>query len=201
MGFSSQSHRGQAHTLEAIVAALVLMTSVAFTLQMTAVTPLSASTSSQHIENQLQASADGVLATAQTKGELKRALLFWDHEDGAFHNTTGNIYYTQQTAPHEFGARLERAFGDRGIGYNVYVSYYSTGGGQRIDRHIYHGAPSDNAVRSTTTVTLTDGATLYNATGAETNISLNDSTFYAPDYSTGSPLYNVLKVEVVVWRI
>jgi hypothetical protein len=177
------------------------MTSVGFVLQMTAVTPLSASTSSQHIENQLQASADGVLATAVNQDELKPAMLFWDHDSGAFHNTSGQIYYTRQTAPHEFGERLERAFGDRGIGYNVYVTYYSKGGGQRIDQVIYHGAPSDNAVRSTTTVPLADGESLYDHTGAETNVSLNASSFYAPDFSESSATYNVLKVEVVAWRI
>ncbi len=66
--------RAQAHTLEAIVSGMLLLASLVFALQMTAVTPLSASTSSQHIENQQQAIGHGVLASAVAEGALKPAV-------------------------------------------------------------------------------------------------------------------------------
>ena len=67
--------RGQAYTLEAIIASVLLISSLVFALQVTVVTPLSASTSNQHIENQQRASAAGVLTAAQETGALKDAVL------------------------------------------------------------------------------------------------------------------------------
>jgi hypothetical protein len=193
--------RGQVHTLEAIVAALLLLTSVVFALQMTAVTPLSASTSSQHIENQLQASAEGILSSAAAHGELKPAILNWNKTRGAFHNTTSKRYFTRHAPPNAFGDRLERAFDDRGIAYNVYVTYYAGGNSRRIDRFVYRGAPSDNSVRTAKSVVLTDDDTLYDETMTKTSTRLDDSLFYAPDVGEDSPTYNVVRVEVVAWRI
>jgi len=56
--------RAQAHTLEAFAAAILLVAALTFALQATAVTPLSASTSNQHIENQQRAVATDLLATS-----------------------------------------------------------------------------------------------------------------------------------------
>lgn len=193
--------RGQVHTLEAVIGALLLLTSVVFALQMTAVTPLSASTSSQHIENQQQASAEGILAGAAEQGELKRAVLFWNSTRGQFHNTSGEIYYDSSSPPNGFGDRLERAFDTNGIAYNVYVNYYTVGGGRRIDRMVYQGEPSDNAVRAARTVVITDGDRLVAANGTVSNDRVERGNFYAGDMSPGSPTYNVVRVEVVAWRI
>jgi hypothetical protein len=193
--------RGQVHTLEAIVAALLMVTSILFALQITAVTPLSASTSSQHIENQQQASVEGVLAAAAENGDLHRAALAWNGSSGRFFNTTDEDYYTSRAPPNAFGDRLDRAFGSQGIGYNVYVIYYTAGGGRRVQEMVYQGEPSDNAVRAGRTITVTDNTTLYDHETNPTGTELDVTTFYAPDVSTDSPLYNTMRVEVVVWRI
>ena len=157
--------RAQVHTLEAIVAALLLLTSVVFALQMTAVTPLSASTSSQHIENQQQASAEGVLASAVESGALRRAVLYWNETGERFHNTSSETFYTVNAPPNEFGGMLERQFGDRGIAYNVRVYYRTASGNVGEQLMVNQGEPSDNAVMSARTVVLTDDARLYNETG------------------------------------
>ncbi len=192
--------RGQVHTLEGVIAALLLVTSVVFALQMTAVTPLSASTSSQHIENQLQTSAQGVLAGAAAADELEPAILAWNHNQSRFHGTTSERFYVQKTPPNAFGDRLERAFGDRGIAYNVYLRY-GVGGGLQETRYVYRGAPSTNAVRASRTLLLTDTDTLYNQSMAPTNHTLNGTELYVPNVDQASPTYNVIRVEVVVWRI
>ena len=75
--------RGQIYTLEAVIAAVLLVSSLVFALQVTAVTPLSASTSNQHIENQQRASASGVLTAAEEAGILQDAVLFWNDSDSA----------------------------------------------------------------------------------------------------------------------
>lgn len=199
--------RGQAHTLEALVAAFLLLAGVTFALQVTTVTPLSASTSSQHIENQQGATADGVLATAAETGALKRAVLFTD-ETGDFHNSTEDGYYTSRVPPNQFGQMLERAFESRGIVFNVYVRYQTSDGLIKQKRMVYRGVPSDNAATAVRKVTLVDDDVLYadsdNDSIAEpTTTTVKDSSLYrdAVNGESGDGLYNVVEVEVVVWRM
>jgi hypothetical protein len=196
------SSRGQAHTLEAITASILLIGGLVFALQATAVTPLSASTSSQHIENQQRATAQGVLAAATDRGALKVAVLNWNESAGEFYGAPGNESYYQNTAPNNtFGDISDRAFADRGIVYNVYVEYERSDGRRTKQRMVYRGEPSDNAVTATTMVTLTDDDVLYdeNAMATDTTVQTT-SDFYAPDTSSSTGLYNVVEVEVVVWR-
>lgn len=215
-------NRGQAHTLEAIVGALLLLTSLVFALQVTAVTPLSASTSSQHIENQQQASAQGALAAAEKEGVLKPAVLYGNdgadgNDDGrfAFHEISASAQYYVNRAPRNgFGAILERTFAGRGLAYNVYVNYETSTGSARR-RMVYQGDPSDNAVAAQSTVTLYDDDVLYvpadgdpDTFGAKrcdpadsscSDLASAGDEFYAQDMASGR-VFNVVEVEVVVWR-
>jgi len=190
--------RAQAHTLEAVVAALLLLTSVVFALQITAVTPLSASTSNQHIENQQQASAAGALSIAHESGALEDSLLYWNTSGDRFYNATPNGYYTR-TMPTAFGEMLERSFGDRGIAYNVNLIYATDSGGVGREELIYRGVPSDNAVVTTRTVVLTDDDRIRHA-NTSAGDRVDETRFYAPDVGDGG-YYNTIRVEVVVWRI
>ena len=187
--------RGQAHTLEAIVAGVLLLTSVLFALQITAVTPLSASTSNQHIENQQQAGAEGVLSIAAENGELKDAVLYWNRTSQRFHNGTVNGYYTK-SMPTPFGRMLERSFADRGIAYNVYVSTYGT---NQRDAMIYQGEPSDNAISASRSLVLTNSTRLLTSE-MEPGVKINETNFYASNIGA-SGYYNTIEVQVVVWRI
>ena len=87
-----RSRRGQAHTLEAVVAALIVLAGIGFALQLTAVTPLSASTSSQHLENQLKATGQGVLASTAASGDLGRAVRYWNGSTEQFHGADNEDY-------------------------------------------------------------------------------------------------------------
>ncbi|WP_372912726.1 hypothetical protein [Salinigranum sp.] len=202
--------RAQAHTLEAVTAAILILGAVVFALQITAVTPLSASTSSQHIENQLAATSDGVLTSTEESGALRRAVLYWDEPQAQFHGADGGPYYTNDEAIDNttFGRRLVEAFADRSIAFNVRI-FYRTPGGMDDIRFVYRGEPSDNAVTVTRMLTLYDDDVLYAddpsdgvmvALPTEQNVSSAPS-FYAPDVASGSGVYNVLRVEVVVWRM
>lgn len=194
--------RGQAITLEAVIAGMVLLSSLVFALQMTAVTPLSASTSSQHIENQLEASAEGVLAASVEDDSLKRAILYFNESAASFNNANFQGYYAGQPPDIEFGRTLEWAFDRRGIAYNIYLTY-DVGGTDRERTMFYRGEPSDNAVSASTIVVLTDDDPLYEGTptAEPRSVTVTDPNFYADDQSTGNRLFNVVKVEVVVWRI
>lgn len=209
--------RGQAYTLEAIIAALLLVSSLVFALQVTAVTPLSASTSNQHIENQQRSTAAGALAAADESGALKDAVLYWNESGETFWNP-GDDYdrmqrgaYTNEYPPNEFGAILERSFSGRGLAVNVDVRYQDGEHSWSSQRMVYRGSPSDNAVTATRTVTLYDDDTLTQPEDTDnperqptvsTGEELDDiETFYAGDESEQSGVYNVVQVEVTVWRM
>jgi len=199
--------RGQAHTLEATIASLLLLSAIIFALQMTAVTPLSASTSSQHIENQQRSTAEGVLATAAEEDALKPALLYWNESrnPSRFHNgTEGEPYYTggSEYPNHRFGQLLNRAFSDNGIAYNVNLRF----AGVSADpvQYIYSGEPSDNAVTASQTIAIYDDEHLYDRDGTRNSTEVSSSDYnstlgFTPDSS--STLHATVRVEVVVWQI
>ncbi|PSQ17875.1 hypothetical protein BRD02_02530 [Halobacteriales archaeon QS_8_69_73] len=192
--------RGQIYTLEAVIAAVLLMSSLVFALQVTAVTPLSASTSNQHIENQQRASASGVLTAAEEAGALKDAVLFWNDSAEQYHDAAGRReYYTSDYPPNEFGNITERAFAGRGLAVNVRIYPYANS--TDTTRLVYRGEPSDNAVSASRTVTIYDDDELT-APGATTTAAGAGSFDEAvPEDSTGNSVYNVVRVEVTVWRM
>jgi len=193
--------RGQAHTLEATVAGLLMLSSLIFALQMTAVTPLSASTSSQHIENQQGATGQGVLAAAAQQGALKPAVLYWNNSSARHHDVGVQRFYTSGPPDNRFGAMLERAFNENGIAYNVYFRFQNAEGEPITRRYVYSGVPTDNAVTATHTVTLWDDDPLYDADGTPNSTRLGTQNMTYPMPDTGANLYNTVRVEVVAWRI
>lgn len=136
--------RGQAHTLEAFVAALLLVGGVIFALQATAVTPLSASTSNQHIENELRTDANDLLAVTAANGDLERAVLECD---------PGNAT-TRGGPANGFGAALNETFVDRGVAVSVRVIYRNDSGVTFVDPMVDMGDPSDSAVTSSRPVSV-----------------------------------------------
>jgi hypothetical protein len=196
--------RAQAHTLEAVTAGMILLASVVFALQVTAVTPLSASTSSQHIENQQQSSAVGVLDTARETGALKAAVVHWDDTNGTLHGVSAGAYTTDaEVNETRLGRMLLDTFQSRGVAFNVYVTYTGDTGTVARERFIYRGEPSDNAATATTSLALYDDDPLYDANGTATDTTVNGSSTYGNFVPSGSDtgLYNVVRVEVVVWRM
>lgn len=194
--------RAQAHTLEAFIAALILVSGLVFASQATAVTPLSASTSNQHIENQHQAVANDLLTVAAEDGSLSEAAVYWAPEDG-FIGSQDQVYYTK-TPPtsHPLSDSLNSFFADRHLAYNIDVIYQrsSTEADRRTQPMIVMGSPSDNAVSATRTVVLYDSMELP----GEEPILLTDAKkgeFYADDIDQDSQVYNVVEVRIVVWRL
>jgi hypothetical protein len=203
---SDGADRGQAHTLEAVIGALLLLTSVLFALQSTAVTPLSASTSSQHIENQQQERAQGLLAAAAENETLKPAVLYYNETGERFHGADGDRGEYAGTRPNvTFAQMLNRTFTSQGIAYNVRFEYQTNNGtGTNSQRFIYNGVPSDNAVSASWTTVLDDSDHLYTAGSSpdsSARIGANTTDFYIPDTSPDTDLYNIVRVEVVVWRV
>jgi hypothetical protein len=195
--------RGQGHTLEAVAAAFLLVASVGFALQMTAVTPLSASTSSQHLENQLRFTASGVLASAEETGGLSRAVRYWNDTGGGYWNSPNGDYYTNAPPNNTLGNAFNRTFDERNVAYNVWIVYQTSGGITEERRLIYRGQPTDHAIRVSRTVTIMDRDPLIDADGSVNGtVTVSDAdTYFLQDTSPGEPIRNVVRVEVVAWRI
>ena len=214
----SDRRRGQAHTLEAVIGSLLLIAALLFAMQATAVTPLSASTSNQHIENQQRAVSHGLLATAADDGTLKETLLYWNGtpRDGIAENDAEGFvgsaaeetYYRNGTAPTTFLETLNRTLGEQQVAYNVNIRYHiansSTGEivGWRTRRLVKMGQPSDNAVTASRMITLYGDDRL---TGPSTTRLDDGAAFYAPplgDAVVGDSLvYNRLEVRIITWRM
>ncbi|WP_280585544.1 hypothetical protein [Halorubrum sp. Boch-26] len=199
----SSEDRAQAHTLEAFAAAILIVAGLAFALQATAVTPLSASTSNQHLENQQRAVANDILETSAANGDLRDAVLRWDPVNETFTDGRSPSYFTGGGPPNGFGAALNESFGDRRIAFNVHIRHGSDNGAETT--LVSMGSPSDNAVTATRTVVVTDDANLTAPGYDDTTLgALSDGTkdgeFYAADAAAGA-IYDRLEVRIVVWQL
>ncbi len=193
--------RGQAHTLEGIAAAILVLASVIFALQVTAVTPLTASTASQHIENQQQGAANGLLAMADEQHILRETVLYWNASGAKFHGSGNETYYTSGGPPTEFGHHLNETFSENGIAFNVYLKYLTEDGQQRERTLVDLGRPSDHSVVVHRSVPIYDDDHIRDADGSLNSTTVEETTFFAPDVDPDSHLYNVIQVEVVIWRM
>jgi len=192
--------RGQAHTLEGFAAAVVLLSGVLFALQATAVTPLTASTSNQHIENQQGAVAEGTLSAAASNGTLRPALLYWNSSTERFLGSGDDGVYAAGGPPIPFGGTLNETFGEDRVAFNVDVGYRRADGGWARTRMVYMGSPSDNAVAATRSVVLYDDDPLADGSG-NVSAAADLGRFYADDADPDGPLFGVMEVRIVVWRI
>ncbi|MFD1566944.1 DUF7288 family protein [Halolamina litorea] len=179
---------------------MLLLASVLFALQVTAVTPLTGSTSSQHIENQQAALAEGVLAAEADNGTVVPSLLYWNESAGSFHGAPVAGYHSGGP-PTAFGRVLDATLRERNIAFDVNL-FYVRGGGADRERHsmVDLGSPSDHASAATRSFTLYDDDRIRYANGSA-GPTLANATYFAPDAAPDSRVYNVIEVEVVVWRM
>lgn len=194
--------RGQAHTLEGTTTALLVLTSILFALQMTAVTPITASTTNQHIENQQQAAARGVLSTAAAEDAISAALRRWNETEGTFVGANTDGHYVAGRTTSEFGELLQETFATESVAYTVAFVYLTESGEDRSDPHVFvsSGDPSDSAVTVTRTVTVFDAETLLDASGNATAGDVEGSGLFR-GHDLPGPIYNVVEVRVIVWRV
>ena len=194
--------RAQAHTLEAFVAGLLVLSGIVFALQTTAVTPLSASTSNQHVGNQQRTAATGVLDAAAANGTLRDAIVDWNASEGTFTGASGEGY-RNAGPPNPFGHALNRTFGDQRTAFNVDLYWTDNGTTAGPRALVDMGTPSDDATVASRNVVLYNdtrlsGPSSVTVAEAQTNAS---TTFYAPDAARGQRLFNVVEVRITVWRI
>lgn len=204
----SKNKKGQAYTLEAIAAAVIILSSIVFAQQVTAITPLTASTASQHVENQQGELAKGFLITTNENGELKRTLLYWDETNHRFYDSSGATnYYDTKTPNNKFGSYIDSYFLDQGMGVQIEITYYvreSDGSlTSNTQPYIKLGTPSNNAYITTTTVPFYDSDKLRDSTDSKTSktIKSEENNMYMPDIGGSNELYNIVEVKITIWRL
>lgn len=190
----------QAYTLEAVLAAVLLVASLAFALQATAVTPVSPGESSTDEAVQRASVAAGALDAAVANGSVKRAVLAWNDSRDGFAGATEEGYFVTGDPPTAFGEAMHRTLSTDSVAYNVDLVYLTPEGGYRTEPLVDQGSPSDGATRVARTVTLYDDDRLTRLDGQERNVTVSETEFFAPDADPDSDLYNVIRVEVTVWR-
>lgn len=203
---ASGSDRGQAYTLEALIAALLLVTAVLFALQSVVITPTSAGTLDRDVQSQLQHEASDVLVTAANEGELSRMARYWDCSDGGF-ATQRNAgawveddgYATDRVPVEDLASVLAQSF-DPTTRYNVLLIYDNDRSDdvQNVSRLVYQGAPSEESVSASYMVTLTDDQRVTDPEHRHQTLADCNSP-PIKDAHTGSTVYNVVEVRVVLW--
>lgn len=192
--------RAQAFTLEAVLAAVLLVASLAFALQGTAMTPASPSEASTNEAVQRASVAAGVLDATVADGSARRAVLAWNESTDGFLGATDEGYYVTGEPPTAFGETMHRTLADDRVAYNVDLVYLTADDEYRTQTLVDQGSPSDAATRVARTVTLYDDDDLTRLDGSERSVTVSEVDFFAPDADPDGDLYNVIRVEVTVWR-
>jgi hypothetical protein len=205
------NERGQAFSLEGVIASLILLSAILFALQSLIVTPTTSGTVDPDVRSALGQQANDILVTTaenETFG-LSDLIRYWDQSDRTFYNATNaRVGYGDSGPPKAFGTMLSETFDERSRLYNVEMRYLAQNTTETMSRTpiVFRSAPSENAIVATYTVTLYDNQTLTSPTAS--NVELieldtdpndgNDGYYPIPDAIDG-PVYNVVEVRVIVW--
>jgi hypothetical protein len=194
------STSAQMHTLEAIIAAMIMVGIIIFAVQATSLTPLTSSTANAHIEAQLQSMGQDMLNTLSYSSygedsQLKEDIENWDGNEYVWNGSAYQIFDSENETLQNSSLAdvLLMVAVPRGIAHNVHFGWVDENGILRDRRYIYNGEPSDNAVIISKKILLSD-----NDVG-------NTSTFYAntsiPDADSVTDFYNIVDVRMTLWRM
>ncbi len=193
--------RGQAFTLEGLVAGLLIIGALLFAMQAVVVTPGSPGAD---VEPEIRQQAVDILDIASQDGSLSEMVRYFDNDSsetfaGAENPTVG---YGSHLPDTHFGTLLNDTLYQRGKVVNVIVEY-STNGSVGTDtlRLIYRGSPPSASTVASTTLTLYSNQTLTGPNGNETTLerATEAGTFAIPNVDPDGPLHNVVHVRVIVW--
>jgi hypothetical protein len=206
----SSDRRGQAFTLEGLVAALVLVGALAMSLQADVVTPTTRGTVDEDVRTDLrQQVRDSLsLAASEDPADLSVLVRNWEPNGRTFAGAENpQIGYGMDGPPLLLGRLLNTTFSQRGYLYNVEVVYRTADPGRNRQLvMVRQGTPDENAVVAARTVTLYDNMTLTSRGAGDAELweygtSVGDGSggyYPVPDVVDG-PVYNHVEVRVTVW--
>ena len=201
--------RGQAHALEGVMAAMLVVIAVMLAYQAIVLTPTTAGTVDRDVKSHLGTRAGDVLTAAGSDGSLSRMIRHWNasgnNGTGTFVGADGQAESGYTFLPQSDFRQVVRELTDDGYVINIYLETRMRDSTE-TNRYILvkQGEPSSNAGVASRTVTLYDHQhqTRWNGT----NLAGNESTrrlgelgndYFADDLE--GPVYNVVTVRVEVW--
>lgn len=201
--------RAQSFTIEALVAAVLLLGTIFLVVGAGGVTPTTASTSSQEVPDHHRAVAAGALDAALRDEQVRPTLLYWNETNGTFWGAEEYGAYVDGPPPTPFGERLNESFAGLSVAYNVNLVVVDDESQIVRQPLVQQGTPSDDAVTVSRVVTLYDDDVLYDEHWHQSNVTLNKSTtyynssttYFVDDAAPDSQVYAVVRVEVVVWPV
>ncbi|GAB3668766.1 DUF7288 family protein [Halopiger thermotolerans] len=207
--------RAQAYTLEGFIGAMVVLMAVLFALQSAVISPTTGGLADRTVQAQLQQETQDALtvAAANENGNLSTMLRYWEEDDGdiVFKGTdqpgpNGEQVYSADTFGGNFtlGQIFDQRLTETGRNYNVELRYANGSSGEFETTHlVYQGSPASSAQTASYIVTLYDNQSV---TGTDEYANLSDAESSGtppipehPDTGSGSPIYNVVEVRVIVW--
>lgn len=190
--------RGQVFTLEGVFGSFLIISAIVFALEATAITPLTASTTSAEVEEQGRDLSNDMLDISSTDDVVFDAILYYDSENSEFEDSDSNNGYVSSGPPDTtFQDYQEEFLVSNSYAYNIKIAYQNEDGGTSTESMVYQGQPSDSSVTTIRTFVLYDE--MENTATGET--LENDDDFYAPNTDPSSELYNVVEVQITVWKI
>lgn len=196
--------RGQTFTLEAFIAAIVLVGALAFALHAVAITSNTASGADAELRNQHVGVAEGVFAEAAASGALQESVLAWNESTQAFHEADHDDGHYVEGLPESLrlGDTLNEVYQDRQTRYTITLYFENQTGETQQQILVDSGSPTDEAVRVVETVTVYNDTPLVNVTGEERNVTVGevDDRFYTEDVDEERSVHSVIRVEVILWR-
>jgi len=189
--------RGQAYTLEGVLAAILVVTATVYGLQ--AIDTRAWEDTTQGETQELKHRASDVLTLAGESGALRDAVLCYSPARAI----DGDRNEPRST----FESMLNTTFDSQADQYNLYFSYWNESDSRETQLVSEASEESDrrpptSAAAASTTVTLTDEMDIRNGNQCN-SIPIDiqdDSEFYIQeDTDEKSSLYNVVEVRLVVW--
>lgn len=197
----STTERAQAFTLEALIAGLILLMAILFSLQAVVVTP---GAPGADVQPDIRQQAADVLDIADEEGALDDIIRRYDPDNETFAGAkNAEEGYGSAQPPTVFGELLHEAFVERGNVINVVIEYRvppEDGLGTGQVPLIYQGDPPDASTVASTTITLYSNQTLTSEGNEDMELwEAVDEGYPIPDIAPDEPLHNVIHVRVVVW--
>jgi len=198
VGGSRMVSRGQAYTLEGVLAAILVVTATVYGVQ--AIDTQAWEDETRTETEQLEQRASDVLTLAGESGALRNAVLCYREGNPISGNRDGELS--------EFERMLNTSFDRQAAQYQLQFAYWNSSD-QRETRTVSRTGQSSSvptaAAVASATVTIADST---NITTRQTNCKPFDSeltvkdtedSFYMSDVNDDSPLFNLVEVRLTVW--
>lgn len=210
--------RGQAYTLEGVIAAIILASALLYGLQAVDVAPYTSDDRSDRRLDSLRTQVSDALAVAADNGTLKRAVTCINATTGDPHTLIGqppNVVTGGNVAG--LGAIMNGTVGDRDRQYIVLFDYWNASETRMDARMVYPNVTSPRVSFTREPVTVTRRVPVFNTTDVlepasgvgcqptgrtfEERMADGDDLWLSRDTRRvmDSELHNVVTVRVIAW--